>query len=709
MDKELLQFSFDRIQPRDWEYFEKFASQFLTDDFTGMQPMASPSGDKGRDAEIKGIDGKPFILFQFSVTEAWESKIKDTAKKIKRNFKEVRQYHYVTSFRIGALADELIQIVMDEFGLALQIKDCSWFIDRASNSKNKIDAAEYLIRCIALPYVKRLEVSGGLEYTRNELEIANLLLSVKSIDNFGSENLTKQVYDLLICSILSNTDAERRLLRREIEERVGSLIVNTPNTTIRDRVNAALDRLKKTRIKHRTDDDSFHIAFSEQQILAKNILEVDRLRKHVIAVISDCLDSDDPLIDPRKVDDGANAICRILEKLFKAEGETFTRILDTQAMASMDTFDAILTNIIAKEETTNARDRLLQAAKFAIRYIYTLNDKDIGRYLRFLSKNYTFQAFLQLTDDVQQVVAKINTHLSVWLDSNVILPLLVEQFEGGEKILTNVFKNLVKNGARLYVTDGIIEEAISHLRLCLICHSMRMSGKHWEGKIPYIYSKYIEAGQSPMTFPRFVERYIGKEMPEADFIGYIRRFHKITIENLVIQKKVLEGELALQLRYRWEEEHERRRKDNPSYDTGLIKRLADHDVTNFLGVIERRNTDGMEVGGFSEWFLTFDGVAWSLYNEFSRKAIWEGRKSPLISINYLLYIMSFVKHDDGQDTAPILVYDLLDSEDGIDLLDLARRVREENAGMEDHLLERRVRDAVNQARRSKFIDMFHQT
>jgi hypothetical protein len=44
--------------------------------------MASPGGDRGRDAELYSIEGEPNTLFQYSVREDWEQKITETLARV---------------------------------------------------------------------------------------------------------------------------------------------------------------------------------------------------------------------------------------------------------------------------------------------------------------------------------------------------------------------------------------------------------------------------------------------------------------------------------------------------------------------------------------------------------------------------------------------------------------------------------------------------
>lgn len=45
-----LELALERLQPSDWNRFERLSSAFLASEFDDIRTVASPSGDDGRDA-----------------------------------------------------------------------------------------------------------------------------------------------------------------------------------------------------------------------------------------------------------------------------------------------------------------------------------------------------------------------------------------------------------------------------------------------------------------------------------------------------------------------------------------------------------------------------------------------------------------------------------------------------------------------------------
>ena len=142
--KKRFEFALERIRASDWNRFEALASEFLVSEFPNLRTTANPSGDGGRDSELFSPEGSPKILFQFSVSQDWEAKIKKTVARINTTFPDALMLTYVTNQLIGASADKLKKQVREQNKLILDIYDKSWFVDRMMSNEQRMLAAEKL-------------------------------------------------------------------------------------------------------------------------------------------------------------------------------------------------------------------------------------------------------------------------------------------------------------------------------------------------------------------------------------------------------------------------------------------------------------------------------------------------------------------------------------------------------------------------------------
>ena len=142
MKPQRFELALERLKPGDWARFERFASQFLVFDYGHIRSVAAASGDLGRDAELFSPEGDTAVLIQYSVTEGWATKVKQTAKRIQATFADASVLMYVTNQQIGERGDSLKKEIRKEFRLALDIHDRGWFLDRMFSPAERTKVAE---------------------------------------------------------------------------------------------------------------------------------------------------------------------------------------------------------------------------------------------------------------------------------------------------------------------------------------------------------------------------------------------------------------------------------------------------------------------------------------------------------------------------------------------------------------------------------------
>lgn len=197
MKPQRFELALERLQPAQWKRFEEFASEFLSSEFPNLRTMASPSGDRGRDAELFSPHDDPSVLLQYSVAVNCEAKIKKTVKRIKSEFPDANVLIYVTSQTIGADADDLKKKLRKDENLFLDVRDRNWFIERLHSSQQRELAAEKLARDIVDPYLMSREVLSrkATALTSLESQAAFLYLGLQWEDDTREKGLTKLCFE----------------------------------------------------------------------------------------------------------------------------------------------------------------------------------------------------------------------------------------------------------------------------------------------------------------------------------------------------------------------------------------------------------------------------------------------------------------------------------------------------------------------------------
>lgn len=153
MTSRRLELALERLQPSDWNRFERIASAFLATEFDDLRTVASPSGDDGRDAELFSPKTEPTVVIQYSVSSDWRGKINATVRRLKQTLPNALVLLYVTNQTIGAEGDDLKKSLRTKHGLALDVRDRHWFVGRVFASTARQQAAEELATAIVDPYL----------------------------------------------------------------------------------------------------------------------------------------------------------------------------------------------------------------------------------------------------------------------------------------------------------------------------------------------------------------------------------------------------------------------------------------------------------------------------------------------------------------------------------------------------------------------------
>ena len=252
----------------DWQYFERFASEFLAVDFPNLRTMASASGDKGRDAELLRVDEVPNTAIQYSVAVDWEDKIRRTIARLSQTMPRTTRIIYCTNQVIGPAADGLTERLRSQNGLTLDIRDRSWFVERELTVPQRQIAAEELSRRIVDPLLARegIGATATSVLSDEDARIALLHLTLEGYDAQSNRNLTKSCFEALVLSALHGSDSEHARSRDEILDVVRSLVPTESQAQLDALTDGALKRVsvKGGPVKYLSKLDRYHMSYEEQ-------------------------------------------------------------------------------------------------------------------------------------------------------------------------------------------------------------------------------------------------------------------------------------------------------------------------------------------------------------------------------------------------------------------------------------------------------------
>lgn len=701
MAKSRLELALSLLDGGDWRAFERFAAEFLAVEYPDLRTTASASGDGGRDAELYVPLEEPTTAIQISVRQDWDTKIRQTVKRLKETFPKVTELVYVTNQNIGAAADALKKSLRRDEGMSLDVRDNQWFIERENTYPQRAIASEKLAETFVDPIIRRASAAPGARSLKSdESQIALLQLVLDASDDKSDRNLTKSCFESIVIAVLRGTSAQQRLTREQVHAAIVKFVPAGAPGQLRDLVDAALARVTRKRgpVKHFRASDEFHLSYEESLrldeqtagfLLDEKELE-SQLAQRVLAM------RDDEHGTPHDAEALGASLRGALETVLLEHSERFAASLSTGETTHLD--DAGLLGAIALIEGLPVDP---QVATAAIRDVLAAPSIALNAHLRRLSDSYTLFAFLRQTPDVQKVVLTVFAEGSIWMDTSAILPLIAETLlEEEGRFYTQLISAALDSGIKLYVTPGVIEEVERHLNRCVAFG--HVPAEQWNGRVPFIYSAYILSGRDSREFTSWQDRFRGRARPEEDVRDFLQDEFSIEEKSLEAVADAADLELRAAVQELWMEQHDARRGADD--DPLTVARLVAHDVENTVGVLQLRKAESRSPMGYRTWWLTMDKTALR-FRSYLEDRLGDSapKSSPALSPDFLsqylrLGPMRAAIEKNSHVSLPVIT-DMSRLENvPRSLIELSDQTRKENAGLDERLLQRKVRDRMDYER-----------
>lgn len=715
MNINLFRLALELLKPSDWEVFEELTSSFLVPEFSQLRTMAHPSGDGGRDSELFQYDGNPIITFQYSVRKNWRQKINETVKLIKKKFPDIRILIYLSNQQIGGQADELKGELLKN-GLSLDVRDKNWFLERATLGEVREHAAERLVDKIARPYLSGEQVINkpSSALSSGEAQAALLFLGMQWQDDITDKGLTKLSFDALVRAALRHSHSDNRITRIEIHQTIQKSLPSTDKDRLTQLIDSALARLTKRYIRHWQKEDEFCLKHEEHQRILTHLAikeieetafneEITRHCEKFLIEIGNANETD--LIDLQE------RIPRIIEKLLLRKGEAF--VLSVMS-AELNRFgfehlnDIIIEDLSNNRPNSNINHHLPEIISETIHSLLTQPGESTQKYLRRLSDSYTIFSFLRETPDVQSATRKLFSYGKVWLDTTVLLHVFAEQVEEDEtqRKFSQLLQTCCEAGIEFCVTPSVIQEILAHMNVALACSRRRPID--WNGRVPYLYNQYLQTGKPASDFAKWLSLFRGSERVEDDISQFLLDMFGIKRAGLLDEMAKVDEYLRYAAKRLWTEAHQERRQNEQQFqiDEAKTRQLIDNDLETYLGVIALRQEEQVSELGYQHWLLTLDSIAWQIRNRLRIEFEAKTPPSPLLSLDFLINNLTFGPRRRNltrlkEQTLPIVLDIEMSESMPQDILQIADQVRQDNEGLPEYVIRRKVRDEINKARRRR--------
>jgi hypothetical protein len=714
---ERLRYALSRCDGSQWRIFERLAHVFLQSEYPSLRPMAAMSGDEGMDAAIFKPEDDPTVAVQYSVRKDVEVKVRETCKRLRQTHTSVTVLVYVTNQVVAADGTAIRRKMRQDYKIHIDIRDQEWLLAQRNASAANIAEAEEFTAVIADPTRVTDDVISRQAQALSDLEAkaAFVYLGLQWADESREKELTKLSFEALVRAVLRDTTSDSRLSRQRIRDQVRSLLPAHPREVLDRQVDQALSRLAKVHIRHWQKLDEFCLTWEERVRLAERLAEMQRLdetldnelRRLVLQTVGESGSG----LQEQVLQTTVARARTVLERIFLDRGEVFASAVHraTGLLVPAEDIEAVV-----YRELTAAASLLPPAEPrhiiTALQALLLEPNEDIHSYLRSLSDTYTLFAFMRETPDVQSAFLKIFSDADIWLDTNVVLPLLAEELlDDHRRAHTHLLHAATESGQRLHVSGGVIEELLTHISRCGK-YARASAGEGAHGEPPFLLSVYLAAERPMADFSTWAETFVGESRPEDDMVDYLEQVHGIDLNDLQSDADSADEVLRAAVAEVWHEARESRDQRRealglPVQDPMTRARLVRHDVENYVGVLVRRRKQGesRSAFGYKSWWLTLDRAAFRVQGELIGRLKERPPASPAISPDFMLNYLAVGPvrlrlSKRTEDTLPLMMnMSVLDAVPKA-LIELADELRATLTDLPPHVVARKIRDTMDEAR-----------
>jgi hypothetical protein len=625
---------------------------------------------------------------------------------------------YATNLPIQQNIQSVRALLRRDFGVGIDVRDREWFLQNVDHSAQTATAAERLAKAIVDPLLEDLRTAGktigAQTLSSAESRAACVYLALQLEDAAREKGLTKLCFEGFVRAALRRSDPDNRVSRDEVRRRVREVLPTHPAEDVDARTDAALTRLAKHAVRHYKKVDEFCLSFEERDRLGQRLITLESRTQDftsavgatvqaVASALSSALPAETPLV--------VNRVARIVERVLFRQGQDFvTMVTENRPFAEphRDLEGAVTADLAEypwEHGDLDAGTACALLAESALQ-ILSVPPPEVQSHLRTLADAYVLMAFVRETTDVQSAVVKLFSSGELWLDTSMLLPIFAESLLpaniSGQ--YTTLLRAAAEAGLQLRVTRGVVEEIERHMNRALTFAQGAYSPP-WRGRIPFLFAAYVESGEAPASFPAWLDRFRGTAFPEDDLIQHLTETVSVELDSLedsLSQAPPEERNAALEF---WIGVQERRRQEaREPTDPIALRRLAEHDVENLLGVSYRRRQQRTSPLGYATWWVTFDRQAFHAPTYIAKQLGVRAIDSPVMTPDFLLNYLAIgpcrraLTRGTGS-SLPLLLTDLAALElVPTELLERAASLRQELIGVPESIVRRKVRDTLHAMR-----------
>ena len=449
--------------------FESFAQSFLSAIFNYEFLPVGGSKDKGIDGLGHTFQRKGFIkqVYQLSTEKDCIGKIKRSIETLKTNNIKYDVITYVTNRDIKK-KDSIIDEIMDNENVHLKIYDLGWFVANVLSTEGTKNAYLTYIKANLHEYnvPQKSFVISGMETDSRIFVFLRQQLETKGND-FKIDDL---LADSLILYALEGTDPEEKIFKtdQEIKQSIKDFVKFDPKL-LENTINKRLKDLSKNprKIRHHKEEGYCLPYDTRLEITQRNLADSEMQRifyEQTEELIKKYLKESGTIIR-----DVTQLIDEIIHKIFYQQGLEFSNFIlhgDSKKVIDKDLQSTINLTVDESNVIEKNKEVVKTALQISIREIVYNGTLEQRRYFKSLSNTYMMMFLLQWNPQVALYFEQMSAKLRIYVCTSIIIPALSEYYlENENKRHWNLLKASQSVGIKLFITDPIIDELVSHFKM----------------------------------------------------------------------------------------------------------------------------------------------------------------------------------------------------------------------------------------------------
>lgn len=572
--------------------------------------------DGGQDGFIRPISGKPAHYVQISVRADSKQKIRQTIARLKETDRNPENLTYLTNRQIPQ-KDLLESSLEKETGVSVRVLDKRWIsLQTQTDDVAGTIFADSFARIVESATTLKNHVSDV--YSPNERMSVMSYMEVHAASEPDESDLLPLAVDSAIYMALAGTDPDEGIFKSEAEiiefvEDKFPAVKKRKDLALGDRIKRLSSKQGTPRIRHHRKENGYCLPFDVRSEFSEHGQAVRQAEVSFWDSMRTRLT--DSGVPEKWIDVALDACRHAIEKTFEKQGLNFLASIKGASINDEIKTHEYIDEKLGRIDSEDDRYVVMRACQNSIRHaFYSPNEFEIEHAFR-LFKAFSIEFAIKGDARVASYFSKLIKKLRLYVGTDVIVRALSEVCAHPVGRATqNALKMLSRAGAKLYLTEYVLEEVWHHI------HSTDLEFKNfyapWEKRAAlievqnsdkiliraYFYGRlepeYHE--KSPSNWDQFLS-YFGdsswfRDKSGMDSFGAFlrRKFGLAFVSKEEIRRAVDESE-AGQL----EKELEEEKKD---------ARLAWNDAYLSLYVRQQRRSTG-DVGGdgiygFANWWLT---------------------------------------------------------------------------------------------------------